>query len=129
MVTKNHGATDLTQVPSLLGVSKADPPDAASDAAVVNLESVDQKKPLASVRSKVSSWRAIPVQPRSALETKWKQAAEDIRIASAHMRERQEPPQGDLAYFANHQTLIQTSLKETQSSLAEVRKLPRAVTA
>jgi len=129
MATTNHCATDLTQVPGLLGVSKADPPDAASDAAVVNLESVDQKKPLASVRSKVSSWRAIPVQPRSALETKWKQAAEDIRIASAHMRERQEPPQGDLAYFANHQTLIQTSLKETQSSLAEVRKLPRAVTA
>jgi cyclic beta-1,2-glucan synthetase len=126
MATTNHCATDLTQVPSLLGAGKIGQHNAAIDVDAAIREGLDQKKALLrKAQSKVHSWKATPEKPVSALEAKWNRANESIRVAGAYLRERPGITHTAVTLFANNQSLIQTCLKETRSSLAEAQKLPQ----
>ena len=129
MATTNHCATDLTQVPRLLEVSKNGPRRSASEGDAAISDDAHQKTAFQKVCSKVSTSKRSDQRTLCVLDGKWERADRYIRKASAQLRERTGHPQGDLAYFASSQTLIQTSLQEAESSLAETRKLPQVETA
>src|SRR6516225_453029 len=129
MATTNHCATDLTQVPRLLEVPKDGPRRSAGEGDAAIPDDAVQKTAFQKVCSKISTSKRSDRRTRCVLDGKWERADRYIRKASAQLRERTGHPQGDLAYFASSQTLIQTSLQEAESSLAETRKLPQVETA
>src|ERR1700751_5595484 len=112
MATTNHCATDLTQVPGILGTPNDVQHSATGEVNASVFGVTDQNNRVSKVLSKLTALSATSRRSVTALEARWKWAGECIRAASKQLRERAGHPQGDIAFFANNQTLIQTALKE-----------------
>ena len=126
MATTNHCATDLTQVPSLLGPGNAGHHSDAIEIDAVSRVDLRQKKLLSRPLSKVRAWRRASEPCLSVLDAKWKRADESIRFACGYLREWTGTTEAEIGWFANNQSLIQTCLKETKSGVTEAQKLPQA---
>jgi cyclic beta-1,2-glucan synthetase len=128
MATTNHCATDLTQVPSLLGVSKGEQQNSAGVADAAVSAGPDKKTAPSKGWSKFAPWKST-AQSMSVLDAKWERADEFIRATCARLRQLSGHPVGDITYFANSTILILTSLKEAESSLEVAEQLPQVETA
>jgi cyclic beta-1,2-glucan glucanotransferase len=131
MATPNQCAADLTQVPSLLPVSKPRPAETKIEIeTTARTRDVDEaltpEQLLSNAQAEVLSWKvAATERAQPILETKWKSAGEAIRTASSGLRDLPRMSSLDMRLFSENLTLFQTALNETQDAIVAARKLPQ----